>query len=65
MALANALRKLEARTQQVPMQVAPAISPLYIVNPFGNRRVSFANLFSTHPPLEERIARLERMAAES
>ena len=65
MALANALRKLEARTQQVPMQVAPAISPLYIVNPFGNRRVSFANLFSTHPPLEERIARLERMAAQS
>ena len=62
LALANALRKLEARTQQVPMQVAPAIAPLYIVNPFGNRRVSFANLFSTHPPLEERIARLERMA---
>jgi heat shock protein HtpX len=62
LALANALRKLEARTQQVPMQVAPAISPLYIVNPFGNRKVSFANLFSTHPPLEERIARLERMA---
>jgi heat shock protein HtpX len=65
LALANALRKLEARTQQVPMQVAPAIAPLYIVNPFGGRRVSFSNLFSTHPPLEERIARLERMAIES
>jgi heat shock protein HtpX len=63
MALANALRKLELRTQQVPMQVAPAIAPLYIVNPFGNRRVSFSNLFSTHPPLQERIERLERMAA--
>jgi heat shock protein HtpX len=62
MALANALRKLEMRTQQVPMQVAPALAPLYIVNPFGGRRVSFANLFSTHPPLEDRIARLERMA---
>ena len=62
LALADALRKLEARTQQVPMQVAPAIAPLYIVNPFGNRKVSFANLFSTHPPLDERIARLERMA---
>lgn len=61
-ALANALRKLEARTQQVPMQVAPAISPLFIVNPFGNRKVSMSALFSTHPPLEERIARLERMA---
>jgi heat shock protein HtpX len=65
LALANALRKLEARTQQVPMQVAPALAPLYIVNPFGNRRVSFANLFSTHPPLEDRIARLERMAVEA
>ncbi len=62
LALANALRKLEARTQQVPMQVAPAMSSLFIVNPFGNRRVSFANLFSTHPPLDDRIARLERMA---
>jgi len=62
LALANALRKLEMRTQQVPMQVAPAIAPLYIVNPFGNRRVSFANLFSTHPPLQDRIDRLERMA---
>jgi heat shock protein HtpX len=65
LALANALRKLEARTQQVPMQVAPAIAPLYIVNPLGNRRVSFSNLFSTHPPLEDRIARLERMANAS
>jgi len=44
------------------MQVAPALAPLYIVNPFGNRRASLAALFSTHPPLEERVARLERMA---
>ena len=65
LALANALRKLEQRTQQVPMQVAPAIAPLYIVNPFGNRKVSFANLFSTHPPLQDRIERLERMAVAS
>jgi heat shock protein HtpX len=62
MALADALRKLEARTATVPMQVAPALAPLYIVNPFGNRRASLAALFSTHPPLEERVARLERMA---
>lgn len=62
LALANALRKLDARVRQVPMQVAPAISPLFIVNPFGNRHASLAALFSTHPPLEERIARLERMA---
>jgi heat shock protein HtpX len=62
LALADALRKLEARTAVVPMQVAPALAPLYIVNPFGNRRASLSALFSTHPPLEERVARLERMA---
>jgi heat shock protein HtpX len=62
LALANALQKLEAQTRRIPMQVAPAVAPLFIVNPFGGRRPAFANLFSTHPPLEERIARLERMA---
>jgi heat shock protein HtpX len=62
LALADALRKLEARTQQVPMQVAPALAPLYIVNPFGRRRALLSSLFSTHPPLEDRIARLERLA---
>lgn len=65
LALADALRKLETVTRQVPMQVAPAIAPLYIVNPFGGRKVTFSALFSTHPPLEERIARLERMAVSS
>ncbi|MDQ2960875.1 MAG: M48 family metalloprotease [Candidatus Dormibacteraeota bacterium] len=63
LALADALRKLEARTRAVPLQVSPALAPLYIVNPFGGRRASLAALFSTHPPLEKRIARLERMAA--
>ncbi len=62
LALADALRKLEARTAVVPMQVAPALAPLFIVNPFGNRRASLSALFSTHPPLAERVARLERMA---
>lgn len=62
LALAHALQKLEAQTRRIPMQVAPAVAPLFIVSPFGGRRPSFANLFSTHPPLEERIARLERMA---
>jgi heat shock protein HtpX len=62
LALADALGKLEARTAAVPMQVAPALAPLYIVNPFGNGRASLAALFSTHPPIEERIARLQRMA---
>jgi heat shock protein HtpX len=64
LALANALQKLEMQTRRIPMQVAPAVAPLFIVNPFGGRRPSFANLFSTHPPLEQRIARLQRMAME-
>jgi len=62
LALANALRKLEQRVQQVPMQVAPAVAPLFIVNPFGGRRMGMSALFSTHPPLDDRIERLEEMA---
>ena len=62
LALASALEKLEAQSRRIPMQVAPAVAPLFIVNPFGGRRPSFAGLFSTHPPLEDRIARLQRMA---
>ncbi|TMC09940.1 MAG: protease HtpX [Chloroflexi bacterium] len=60
-ALANALRKLERATQVVPSQTAqPAFAHLYLVNPLSGQ--TFANLFSTHPPLEERIRRLEAMA---
>lgn len=60
-ALAAALRKLEIASQQVPSPIAqPAFAHLYIVNPLG--KVTFANLFSTHPPLADRIERLERMA---
>lgn len=62
LALAHALGKLEAATARVPMQVAPAIAPLYIVNPLGRRSASLSALFSTHPPLERRIDRLERMS---
>ncbi len=62
LALANALAKLERQTQRVPMQVAPAIAPLFIVNPFGGRKMSMSSLFSTHPPIEDRIRRLEEMA---
>ena len=61
MALASALRKLEAYSQRVPSPVAqPAFAHLYIVNPL--RGQAFANLFSTHPPLAERVRRLEAMA---
>ncbi len=63
LALASALRKLQRASQAVPSPVAqPAFAHLYIVNPLSGQ--TFANLFSTHPPLEERIARLEQMARE-
>jgi heat shock protein HtpX len=62
MALASALRKLERATQVIPAQTTkPAFAHLYIVNPLGGR--TLAGLFTTHPPLEERIQRLEAMAA--
>ena len=61
LALASALRKLERATQVVPSQTAqPAFAHLYIVNPLSGQTV--AGLFSTHPPIEERIRRLEAMA---
>jgi len=60
MALASALRKLERATEVVPSQTAqPAFAHLYIVNPLHG---GWAGLFSTHPPIEERIRRLEEMA---
>jgi heat shock protein HtpX len=60
MALASALRKLEQATQAIPSPIAqPAFAHLYIVNPLSG---GWAGLFSTHPPIEERIRRLEEMA---
>ena len=56
--LARALEKIERYAKQVPMDVAPAQASAYIVNPLTGRRVQFANLFTTHPPTAERIARL-------
>jgi heat shock protein HtpX len=57
--LASALRKLEAASQRIPMDGSPATAHLFIVNPFAG---GLARLFSTHPPTEERVARLEAMA---
>jgi heat shock protein HtpX len=58
--LANALRKLQAAAGQIPMRTAePSTAHLFIVNPLSGR--SLMGLFSTHPPLEERIARLMAM----
>ncbi len=60
--LAQALEKIDAYAKRVPMQVAPAQATAYIVNPLTGRRVQFANLFSTHPPTADRIARLRHTA---
>ena len=57
--LAKALEKLQMAQQVVPMDATPATAHLFIVNPLSGR--SFATLFSTHPPLEDRIARLQAM----
>jgi heat shock protein HtpX len=63
--LANALRRLDALAHRIPMQVAPAAAPLAQVNPLAAQGGGVAKLFSTHPPTEERVARLEAMAAGS
>lgn len=60
LALASALRKIEAWKQRLPLATNPAMANLYIVNPLDGG--AFVKLFSTHPPTEERIARLEQMA---
>ncbi|HET7228927.1 MAG TPA: zinc metalloprotease HtpX [Longimicrobium sp.] len=63
-ALANALRKLEAGAHAIPMDVSPAVAPLAQVNPLSALRGGgLTKLFSTHPPMAERIARLEALAA--
>lgn len=60
MGLAGALRKLEARAHQIPMEASPSTAHMFIVNPLSGGGIM--KLFSTHPPMEERIARLEAMA---
>jgi len=61
--LANALRRLDTLAHRIPMDVAPAVAPLAQVNPLAASGGPMLKLFSTHPPIEERIARLEAMAA--
>ena len=57
--LANALRKIAK--SEIPLEHAnPSTAHLYISNPFG-KQFSVSKLFSTHPPIEERIAELEKM----
>jgi len=57
--LANALKKLHMASQRIPMDANPATSHMFIVNPLSGGGI--LKLFSTHPPIEERIARLESM----
>ena len=60
--LASALRRLEDSQQARPYEFAgPATAHLFIVNPLRGTAAAFMNLLSTHPPIEERIARLEAM----
>jgi heat shock protein HtpX len=64
LALAGALRKLHTASQTIPMQEArPATAHMFIVNPLTGG--GLMALFSTHPPIEERIARLELLAART
>ncbi|MCG8472398.1 MAG: zinc metalloprotease HtpX [Desulfobacterales bacterium] len=54
--LAAALEKLGSASQRVPMDAEPATAHMFITNPLAGQKL--ANLFSTHPPIEERVARL-------
>ncbi|HAK88570.1 MAG TPA: zinc metalloprotease HtpX [Nitrospiraceae bacterium] len=59
MHLADALKKLHMASKQIPMHANPATSHMFIVNPLSGG--GLLKLFSTHPPMEERVARLESM----
>lgn len=58
--LSNALRKLHYASQTIPMDANPGTAHMFIVNPLSGK--TLMKLFSTHPPIDERIARLEAMA---
>jgi heat shock protein HtpX len=59
LSLANALRRLDTAAREIPMQASPATAHMFIVNPLTGG--GLMKLFSTHPPMEERIARLEAL----
>jgi heat shock protein HtpX len=61
--LARALQRLDHMAHRIPMNVAPAAAPLAQVNPLAAMGGGMMSWFSTHPPTEERVARLEAMAA--
>lgn len=59
LALASALRKMDAYSKRVPLAVSPSVAHLFIVQPLIPG--GLAGLFATHPPIEQRVARLEKM----
>jgi heat shock protein HtpX len=59
--LINALRKLEQASRMIPMEASPSTAHLFIVNPLRGMGGAIMSLFMTHPPIEERIRRLQRM----
>ena len=63
LALASALRRLDTISQRSPMEIAPSQASAWIVNPLTGRRRDMTRMFMTHPPVEERIERLEHMAS--
>lgn len=59
--LAKALLEIHNSTKRNPLQTNPAFSSLYIDNPMGGIGGTLMKLFSTHPPVEERVKRLEKI----
>ncbi len=69
LSLASALKKLDAGTARIPMDVGASASTLFIADPYRalsakqRQQLRFSRMFSTHPPIPERIERLEEMAS--
>jgi len=62
LALASALQKIEGYAQSRPLNINPSMAHMYIINPL--RMQGIVALFRSHPPTEERIARLQEIAAQ-
>jgi heat shock protein HtpX len=63
--LARALEKIDAYAQQIPMNIDPAHATAYIINPLTGKQAKFSNLFRSHPPTADRIARLRHESVHS
>jgi heat shock protein HtpX len=64
LALAGALHKLETYARRIPMDISPAAAPVAQVNPLAGQGGAISRLFTTHPPTEDRIARLRELAGQ-